>query len=82
MGWFKRKSQGIFTDSKSKKDVPEGLWYKCPNCKQLVPKEEHEKNDSLYAPIVTTIQELTVYSIFLSFLTITNMLKLIKNYNH
>ena len=47
MVWFKRKNQGIFTDSKSKKNVPEGLWFKCPSCKQLIPKEEHEKNHSV-----------------------------------
>tara|TARA_Y100001968_G_C19441806_1_gene762929 strand:+ start:2165 stop:3010 length:846 start_codon:yes stop_codon:yes gene_type:complete len=45
MGWFKRKSQGIFTESKDKKDVPEGLWYKCPQCKQLSTKEDHAKNN-------------------------------------
>ena len=44
MGWFKRKNQGIFTDSKDKKNVPEGLWYKCPECKKLSPKEEHAQN--------------------------------------
>ncbi len=43
MGWFKRKNQGIFTESKDKKDVPKGLWYKCPQCKKLIPKEEHKK---------------------------------------
>ncbi|MBE37451.1 MAG: acetyl-CoA carboxylase carboxyl transferase subunit beta [Flavobacteriales bacterium] len=65
MGWFKRKSQGIFTDSKSKKDVPEGLWYKCPNCKHLVPKEEHEKNDSVCAhcDYHTRISSLQYFSI-------------------
>ena len=30
MVWFKRKNQGIFTDSKDKKDFPKGLWFKCP----------------------------------------------------
>lgn len=65
MGWFKRKSQGIFTDSKSKKDVPEGLWYKCPNCKHLVPKEEHEKNDSVcvHCDYHTRISSLQYFSI-------------------
>ena len=47
MGWFKRKDQGIFTDSKSKKDVPEGLWFKCPKCKKITPKDEHETNYSV-----------------------------------
>ena len=44
MGWFKRKSQGIFTESKDKKDVPEGLWYKCPQCKKLSTKQDHANN--------------------------------------
>ena len=44
MGWFKRKNQGIFTESKDKKDVPEGLWYKCSQCKQLSTQEDHKKN--------------------------------------
>ena len=44
MGWFKRKIQGVFTESKDKKDVPQGLWHKCPKCKQLTTKEEHIKN--------------------------------------
>jgi len=44
MGWFKRKSQGIFTESKDRKDIPKGLWYKCPQCKHLIPREEHKLN--------------------------------------
>ncbi len=65
MGWFKRKSQGIFTDSKYKKDVPEGLWYKCPQCKKLTPKEEHEKNYSVcsYCDYHTRINSLQYFSI-------------------
>ncbi len=44
MGWFKRKNQGIFTTSQDRKDIPKGLWYKCPNCKKLTPQEEHKIN--------------------------------------
>ncbi len=44
MGWFKRKSQGIFTESKDKKDIPKGLWNKCPKCKKLTPQEEYKMN--------------------------------------
>ncbi|MAQ31603.1 MAG: acetyl-CoA carboxylase carboxyl transferase subunit beta [Flavobacteriales bacterium] len=44
MGWFKRKNQGIFTESKDKKDVPEGLWHKCSQCKQLSTQEDHKKH--------------------------------------
>ena len=65
MGWFKRKSQGIFTDSKFKKDVPKGLWYKCPKCKQLTPKEEHEKHYSVcpYCDYHTRINSIQYFSI-------------------
>ncbi len=31
--WFKRIKKGILTSTKDKKDAPEGLWDKCPNCK-------------------------------------------------
>jgi len=31
--WFKRIKKGILTSTKDKKDAPEGLWSKCPNCK-------------------------------------------------
>ncbi|RYG48938.1 MAG: acetyl-CoA carboxylase carboxyltransferase subunit beta [Chitinophagaceae bacterium] len=31
--WFKRMKKGILTSTKDKKDAPEGLWSKCPNCK-------------------------------------------------
>jgi len=65
MGWFKRKNQGIFTDSNSKKDVPEGLWYKCPSCKKLIPKEEHEQNHSVcsYCDYHTRINSKQYFSI-------------------
>ena len=31
--WFKRIKKGILTSTKDKKDAPEGLWTKCPQCK-------------------------------------------------
>lgn len=31
--WFKRIKKGILTSTKDKKDAPEGLWAKCPNCR-------------------------------------------------
>lgn len=34
MSWFKRVKQGISTTTSEKKDAPEGLWHKCPNCKK------------------------------------------------
>ncbi|MDZ4751017.1 MAG: acetyl-CoA carboxylase, carboxyltransferase subunit beta [Flavobacteriales bacterium] len=41
MGWFKRIKQGITTKSKEKKEIPEGLWHKCSECKNVMTSEEH-----------------------------------------
>ncbi len=43
-GWFKRTEQGINTNTKDKKEFKEGLWYKCPACKAIVPTEDHDAN--------------------------------------
>lgn len=32
--WFKRIKQGILTSTKEKRNVPDGLWIKCPGCKK------------------------------------------------
>ncbi len=45
MVWFKRKTEGIVTPTKEKKETPEGLWYKCPKCKAVVTSEDHEKSN-------------------------------------
>ena len=42
MGWFKRNKEGITTETKDKKETPEGLWHKCPKCKVIVRQEDHE----------------------------------------
>lgn len=44
MGWFKRIKEGITTSTKDKKETPEGLWYKCPECNTVVSTDEHKKN--------------------------------------
>lgn len=44
MGWFKRIKEGIVTPTKEKKETPEGLWYKCPKCKQVVTSIDHSNN--------------------------------------
>ncbi len=31
--WFKRIKKGILTSTKDKRETPDGLWAKCPNCK-------------------------------------------------
>lgn len=44
MGWFKRMTEGIRTPTKEKKETPEGLWYKCRSCNDVVSSEEHAQN--------------------------------------
>lgn len=44
MSWFKRIKEGITTSTKEKKETPEGLWYKCPSCKNIQPSKEHSDN--------------------------------------
>jgi acetyl-CoA carboxylase carboxyl transferase subunit beta len=34
MSWYKRLREGISTATKSKKDVPEGIWFQCKRCKE------------------------------------------------
>lgn len=41
MGWFKRIKEGITTSTKDKRETPEGLWYKCPKCKNVVTSDDH-----------------------------------------
>lgn len=41
MPWFKRNKEGITTTTTEKKETPEGLWYKCPSCKHIVPTKDH-----------------------------------------
>ena len=42
--WFKRIKRGITTSTRDKKETPEGLWYKCPQCKHMTSTEDHQKN--------------------------------------
>jgi len=44
MGWFTRVKEGITTSTEEKKETPEGLWYKCPECKEVVTTDDHENN--------------------------------------
>lgn len=41
MGWFKRIKEGITTKSTEKKEIPEGMWYKCPKCSHVLTSQEH-----------------------------------------
>lgn len=42
--WFKRIKKGILTSTKDKKDAPEGLWAKCPNCRYTCTISELSEN--------------------------------------
>ena len=44
MGWFTRTKEGITTSTEEKKETPEGLWYKCPECSEICTTEDHENN--------------------------------------
>ena len=41
MGWFKRIQDGITTKSTEKKEIPEGAWHQCSNCKTVVTSQQH-----------------------------------------
>ena len=45
--WFTRIKEGITTSTKEKKETPEGLWFKCPKCKELTSSKDHADNLSV-----------------------------------
>ena len=44
MSWFTRKEKGITTPTELKREAPDGLWYKCPECKTVMHTREHKLN--------------------------------------
>jgi acetyl-CoA carboxylase carboxyl transferase subunit beta len=42
--WFKRIKKGILTSTAEKKETPEGLWTKCPNCNYICTVTELRDN--------------------------------------
>src|ERR1700744_5107822 len=41
--WFRRIKKGILTSTHEKKEAPDGLWHKCPECKTTnTVKELHD----------------------------------------
>jgi acetyl-CoA carboxylase carboxyl transferase subunit beta len=44
MAWFKREKKGINTATEEKKEAPDGLWNKCPNCKKALHSADLEEN--------------------------------------
>jgi acetyl-CoA carboxylase carboxyl transferase subunit beta len=44
MAWWKRNKKGITTETSEKKEVPDGLWYRCPSCRRTGTQEELKDN--------------------------------------
>ncbi|MVZ61630.1 acetyl-CoA carboxylase, carboxyltransferase subunit beta [Sphingobacterium humi] len=44
MSWFKRNKAGIHTATENKKEAPDGMWNKCPNCKKPLLNVEQVEN--------------------------------------
>ena len=44
MAWFKRNTKGISTSTEEKKEAPDGVWNKCPNCKKALHYSEQVEN--------------------------------------
>lgn len=44
MAWFKREQKGIITTTQEKKEAPDGIWNKCPNCKKPLHYSEQVEN--------------------------------------
>lgn len=44
MAWFKRESKGIITTTEEKKETPDGIWNKCPECKKPLHYSEQVEN--------------------------------------
>ncbi len=42
--WFRRNKKGILTATNEKKETPDGLWHKCPECKATTTVRELAEN--------------------------------------
>lgn len=45
MAWFKREKKGIITATQEKKEAPDGIWNKCPNCKKPLHYADQVENN-------------------------------------
>lgn len=45
--WFKRRKKGISTSTAEKKEAPDGLWTKCPECRYTTTSVELKENRSV-----------------------------------
>ena len=44
MSWFQRVKEGILTRTEDKKEAPDGMWTKCPECKKVSHQRELVEN--------------------------------------
>lgn len=44
MSWFKREKEGILTRTEDKKEAPDGMWAKCPDCAQATATRSLEEH--------------------------------------
>jgi acetyl-CoA carboxylase carboxyl transferase subunit beta len=44
MPWFVRENKGIVTPTELKRETPDGLWYRCPECKTVILTKSHKEN--------------------------------------
>lgn len=44
MSWFKRLKEGIQTATQNKRETPDGIWYRCKQCKHTSTTKEIKKN--------------------------------------
>lgn len=42
--WFRRIKKGISTETKEKKEAPDGLWHKCPECRTTITQTALKEN--------------------------------------
>ncbi|HRE39679.1 MAG TPA: acetyl-CoA carboxylase carboxyl transferase subunit beta, partial [Chitinophagaceae bacterium] len=45
--WFRRIKKGINTKTSEKKETPEGLWVKCPECNHICTGSDLKENLSV-----------------------------------
>ena len=78
MVWFKRKNQGIFTDSKDKKDFPKVFGLSVLSVRLLY-LEKNIMTILVFVEIVTITQEYQAKNIFPYYLTKVNISKSMNN---
>lgn len=47
MAWYKRIAKGIQTMTSEKKEAPDGVWTKCPSCKETYTQADIDDNDNV-----------------------------------